>query len=489
MAGELLVNTVPGETRVALMEEERPCEILILRRDAGPATGDVYLGRVKSLKPELGVDLGAGHDGFLPLKEADTPHEGEALLCQITREAVGDKGPRLTTAISLGARYLALLPTGDGVRVSRRIEDEAERERLKSLMTELIAGPEVEREGGGCGYVLRTAVSSLSSGAEAGVLEAEAVLLHSLWDDIMERRNSTEAPARLHRDSGTVESVLRGWGGEVARILVDNGDMLETARAFCERHMPEVTSRLERHSGEPLFELYGVEAELEQALERRVDLPSGGALTFDTTEALTAIDVDSARHAARGGQAETIVETNLEAAHEIAHQVRLRNLGGVIVIDFIRMRDNEDRNRVVTTLREEMEGDSLCQVLGMTRAGLVEMSRRRQRAPLAEVLGEPCDVCGSWAGLKHPRTVGYDILRAVMREQAARPSGGWNVTAAPEVTETFRGAMENDLKELEAMTGATVTLSTDEDFPPERFDIAPGDSSGGAPGESSGENS
>ena len=143
MAGELLVNTVPGETRVALMEGELPCEILILRRDAGPATGDVYLGRVKSLKPELGaafVDMGAGHDGFLPVKGEDTPHEGEAVLCQITREAVGDKGPRLTTAISLGARYLALLPTGDGVKVSRRIEDAAECERLRSLMTDLVAG-------------------------------------------------------------------------------------------------------------------------------------------------------------------------------------------------------------------------------------------------------------------------------------------------------------------------------------------------------------
>lgn len=484
MAGELLVNTVPGETRVALMEGERPSEILILRHDAGPATGDVYLGRVVSLKPELGaafVDLGAGHDGFLPLKEANTPHEGEALLCQITREAVGDKGPRLTTAISLGARNLALLPTGDGVRVSRRIEDKEECERLKSLMAELVVELETEHGGGGCGYVLRTA----AAGVEAGVLEAEAVLLHRLWDDIAERRESTDAPARLHRDSGTVESALRSWSGEVARILVDSGDMLETARAFCQRHMPEVTGKLERHGGEPLFELYGVEAELEQALERRVDLPSGGALTFDTIEALTAIDVDSARHAARGGQAETVLETNLEAAHEIAHQVRLRSLGGVIVIDFIRMHESEDRNRVTAALREEMEGDSLARVFGMTRAGLVEVSRRRQRAPLAELLSEPCDVCGAPARAKTPQTVGYDILRAVMREQAARPSGGWHVTAAPEVTEMFRSAMENDLKKLEAMTGTTVTLSTDEDFPPERFDMAPG----GAPGESSGEDS
>ncbi len=485
MAGELLVNTVPGETRVALMEGELPCEILILRRDAGPATGDVYLGRVKSLKPELGaafVDMGAGHDGFLPVKGEDTPHEGEAVLCQITREAVGDKGPRLTTAISLGARYLALLPTGDGVKVSRRIEDAAECERLRSLMTDLVAGLRTERENGDCGYVLRTA----AAGVEGGALEAEAKLLHDLWEGIAERRESADAPARLHRDSGTLESVLWSWGGEVARILVDSGDMLETARAFCQCRMPEVASRLERHSGEPLFELYGVEAELEQALERRVELPSGSTLTFDAAEALTAIDVDSARHAARGGQAETILETNLEAAHEIARQIRLRALGGIIVIDFIRMRESDDRTRVVTALRETLEGDSLCQALGMTRAGLVEVSRRRQRAPLAELLCEPCSDCGAPARAKTPQTVGYNILRAVIREQAARPSGGWNVTAATEVTAELRSeGMQGDLRELEAAIGTTVTLAADEGFPRGRFDMAPGDKQGDTSGDAS----
>lgn len=467
MAGDLLVNTVPGETRLALMEGDRPCEILILRRDAGPASGDVYLGRVKALKPELGaafVDLGADHDGFLPLKEADAPHEGEALLCQVSREAVGGKGARLTTHISLGARHLALLPLGDGIRVSRRIEDVAEYERLLGL----IAG----RDDGSCGYVLRTA----ASGAGAEVLEAEAGLLQGLWKDVLERREGADAPARLHRESGTLESALRAWGGEAGRILVDSGETLDAARAFCGRHMPELASKLERHEGEPLFECHGVEAELEKALERRVALPCGGALTFDAAEAVTAIDVDSARHASRLGQADIILETNLEAAREIAHQIRLRCLGGVIVIDFIRMRESDDRNRVVAALREGLSGDSLSRVLGMTRAGLVEVSRRRRRAPLAEILIEPCTACGAPARLKTPRTVGYDILRALMREQVARPGANWNVTAAQEVTAVLQGAMGNDLKELEAAIGTTVRLAADDGFPRGRFDMAPGES-------------
>ena len=479
MTGDLVVNTVPGETRVALMEGERPCEILILRRDAGPASGDIYLGRVKALKSELGaafVDLGANRDGFLPLKGEDAPHEGEALLCQVTREAVGDKGARLTTHISLGSRHLALLPTGDGIRVSRRIEDRAECERLFGLMANLTAGGDA-----GGGYVLRTA----ASGAEAKVLEAEAGLLQGLWDEVLERREGVEPPARLYRDSGTIESALRGWGGEAGRILMDSGETLETARAFCERHMPEAASRLEHHKGEPLFELYGVEAELEQALERRIDLPGGGALTFDAAEALTAIDVDSARHATRRGQADTILETNLEAAREIARQIRLRALGGIIVIDFIRMRESEDRNRVVAALRDGLCEDSLARVFGMTRAGLVEVSRRRRRAPLAEFLTEPRGACGAAAGSKTPRAVGYDILRALMREQAARPSSVWNVTASAEVAVDLRDGMADDLKKLEAAIGATVTLAGDDDFTRERFDMAPG----GMSEESSGENS
>ena len=297
MTGDLLVNTVPGEIRLAIMEGERPSDILILRRDAGPATGDGYLSRVKSLQPELGaafLDLGANHDGFLQLKGEDAPHEGESLICQVTREAVGNKEVRLTTTISLGARHLALLPQGNGVKVSRHIKDTAECERLAGLMADLIAA----REDDSCGYVLHTAAAS--AGGE--VLEAEVILLHDLWDDIVKRRESVEAPARLHRDSGTIDAALRAWGGEAERILVDSGETLDAARAFSTTHMPEFASRLERHEGEPLFECYGVETELEQALERRVGLPSGGALTFNATEALTAIDVDSARHASRGGQ-------------------------------------------------------------------------------------------------------------------------------------------------------------------------------------------
>ena len=251
MASDLLINTVPGETRLALMGGKRPSDIMILRRDAGPATGDVYLSRVKSLKPELGaafLDLGADHDGFLPLKEEDAPHEGESLICQVTREAVGNKGVRLTTTISLGARHLALLPQGNGVRVSRRIEDTAECERLTGLMADLIA----DREDDSCGYVLRTAAAS--TGSE--VLEAEVILLHGLWDDIVKRRESVEAPARLHRDSGTIDAALRAWGGEAGRILVDSGETLDAARAFSTTHMPEFASRLECHKGERLNNLH-----------------------------------------------------------------------------------------------------------------------------------------------------------------------------------------------------------------------------------------
>jgi ribonuclease G len=476
MTSDLLVNTVPGEIRLAIMEGERPSDILILRRDAGPATGDVYLSRVKLLKPELGaafLDLGADHDGFLQLKGEDAPHEGELLICQVTREAVGNKGVRLTTTISLGALHLTLFPQGNGVKVSRRIEDTAECERLTSLMANMIAG----REDDSCGYVLHTD----AAGAKGEVLESEVILLHGLWDDIVKRRESVETPACLHRDSGTIDTALRALGGEARRIIVDSGEMLDAARTFFTTHMPEFASRLERHKGEPLFECYGVETELEQALERRVDLPSGGALTFDVTEALTAIDVDSARHASRGGQDDAILETNLEAASEIAHQIRLRSLGGVLVIDFIRMRESAHRNRVVEALREALRSDSLSSVFGMTRAGLVEVSRRRRRAPLAEILTEPCTVCGAPARLKTPRTVGYDVLRALMREQAARPGGGWHITASAKVTAELLGEMKDNLKELEAVIGASVTLVADDDFPRERFDMAPGNTSGETP--------
>ena len=385
------------------------------------------------------VDIGVGRSGFLAAAEArpvgreggnitDFVGEGDAVVVQATTDPVDDKGPRLTTRPTLPGRYLVATPGQDDIRISRRIEDDGERDRLLDLV-EQIAEPDE-------GFILRTAATQ----ADRQDLVRDIEALRAVWRDIEARRVDANAPASLYREFDPLRRVLRDEAGpDLGRIIVDDPDTLAEVRRAAGDLFPAAADRLIAHDGdEPLFEAFDVESQIEAALVPVVALPSGGRLIIEETRSVTAIDVDSAGHTA-GGPEETALAVNLEAAAEIAGQLRLRNLAGHIVVDFISMRQRHSGGQVLDALREAVAADlTQTHVAGFTRLGLVEMTRQRRHASLAEILLAPA----ASGRLKSPQTIALETLRRVPREAAANPAVALIVTASPAVVAAFGRAVE-----------------------------------------------
>ncbi len=445
MRKELLVNATPPETRVALIEDGRVVEVLHERRGRQGLVGNVYLGRVHRVLPGMQaafVSIGLDRDAFLyvedasepaaadfefgdgddpaspPAAEAERPRiddlvrEGQEIVVQVTKDPFGGKGPRVTTGISLAGRTLVFLPGAREVGVSRRVADEAERERLRAIL---------ETFGGG-GFIARTA----ALGRAARDLEPDRRYLAELAARILRRRESSGPPALLHRELDlALRSVRDLAADDVASIRVDDPAAHARVREFLEAVAPDLTKRLELwEEPEPLFESAGVEAEIESALKNRVSLASGSSIVIHQTEALVAIDVNTGRFVGKKGLEDTVFATNREAVPEVARQIRLRDLGGLIVVDFIDMEDPEHRRELFELFEAELSRDrARTRMLPISEFGLIEITRQRSRGNLERVLTHACPECAGSGRVKTDSTAALDLRRALLKPPALYGEG------------------------------------------------------------------
>lgn len=443
MPGTMLVHVGVLETGVAVLRDgalERYWRELREDAEETPRVGDVILGRVQRVLPAMEaafVDIGGARSGFLAARDArgrgaegGRLREGETVLVQVAKEPLAGKGARLVTQLSLAGRHLVLVAPGAGISVSRRIEDEKERARLARLMDEVLAASDEARVPE-TGYILRTA----AVGAEREALTQDAVRLARRWRALSAAREKAQPPALLNREPGLVERVLRDETAEVDRIVIDDAETAESARRYAESVAPELLSRIERYEGsEALFEAHGVEDAIGALDSSRVTLPSGGWITIEETEALTAIDVNSGRYIDAGSLEEASLTVDLEAADALARQLALRGIGGIVVVDFIRLSDERNFARLLASLREALARDRApAEVSALAEFGLVAITRKRERDPLARRFSEACACCAGRGRHKTAAGVGLDILRRAERAASAAPGKKLVGFAAPEV--------------------------------------------------------
>lgn len=480
MSEEILINVTPQETRVAVLYLGAVQELHLERTSQLGLVGNVYLGKVSRVLPGMQsafIDIGLERAAFLHVgdiwqargEEGPQPierllHEGQNVLVQVIKDPIGQKGARLSTQISLAGRFLVYLPQETRIGISQKIEDEAERELLRERLQSIL--PENEQGG----FIIRT----MANIAEDAELAADVEYLHTLWEAIQNRAASSEGPALLYRELDLAHRVLRDFASdETSRILVDSRETCNRLRAFAEDFTRNLADKISLYTAErPLFELYGVEDEIEKALGRRVDLKSGGYLIIDQTEALTTVDVNTGGFTSGRTFDETIFKTNLEAAQAIARQLRLRNLGGIIIIDFIDMEQAEHKAAVLAELAKATARDRTRMTInGFTSLGLVEMTRKRTRESLTRLLCEPCPTCQGRGQIKTAQSVCYEILRALMREARQFPAREYRILASQSVIDLFLDEESQSLAQLSDFIGKPVSLQVESLFTQEQYDI------------------
>lgn len=493
---QYLINFTPQETRVALMQQGAVQELHIERTNSRGIVGNVYLGKVVRVLPgmqsafiEIGLERTAflhvadiwgargesggtntGDNALRPIERILT--EGQSLMVQVLKDPIGTKGARLTTQISIAGRLLVHLPQDKHIGISHRIEDEAERERLRVRIQALVAEAETQNPGSG-GYIVRTVA------ADAGddELAADIAYLRRIWHEIQQRGKDVQPgqlPLLLHHDLTLAQRVLRDMvTHETEAVIVDSRETFQKLSAFATEYVQQVATRLEHYTGErPLFDLHGVEDEIEKALARRVDLKSGGYLIIDQTEAMTTIDVNTGGFVGARSFDDTVFKTNLEAAQTIARQLRLRNLGGIIIADFIDMESEEHQTAVLAELNRALARDhTRITVSGFTQLGLVEMTRKRTRESLAHVLCEVCPTCGGRGEIKTAQTICYEILRELLREARQFNAREMRVVAAPVVIDLFLDEESQALAMLSDFIGRPISLHAENGYSQEQFDI------------------
>ena len=499
MSQEILINVSAAEIRIAVVEDGR---LQALSRERtlgadGEATagrsfvGDIVLGRVLKVLPAVQaafVEIGRERAGFLGAREARSlggPHdlsgeheppigelvrEGEEVLVQIVKDPIGEKGARLSASVTIPGRLCVLAPFQPGVALSRRIEDEAERARLAALGEALIAeaGDELVA---GAGYIFRTA----AIGSSLEELREDAIRLAHDWQDILAARRKAKPPALLHRDLGPVARVLRDIvRDDTARILIDDAEAAEAARAFCRRAMPEAEARIALFAGPgALFDLYDLETDIDGLLHPRVPLPCGGWITIEGTEALTAVDVNSGSFTEASGLEDTSLTVNLQAADELGRQLRLRGIGGLIVVDFMHMKEDAHVDRVLEALTQSLSRDGTpVTVSRPSPLGLVEITRKRVREPLRSLLSERCAACAGQGMLRRPDAVAMDVLRRIEASARAAPGKPIHVRAATEIIRWIEDQGESLRAALARKGAANVKFEEDETCSRERYDVA-----------------
>ena len=478
---EILINVTPQETRAAVMRTGVAHELHIERSSQRGLVSNVYLGRVKRVLPGMQsafIDIGLERSAFLHVAdiwenrnhgEAAKPiekvlFEGQSILAQVIKDPIGTKGARLSTQISIAGRLLVYLPQETHIGVSQRIEDDAEREALRARLNQLLPA------GHRGGYIIRTQAETATDQA----FLADIDYLDRQWRTLLEATQSSAVPALLYQDLDLALRVLRDFvGDDTTRILVDSRGTHQRMQAFAENYLASAVGRLEPYSGErPLFDLYGVEAEIERALSRRVELKSGGYLIIDQTEALTTVDVNTGGFVGGRNFDDTIFKTNLEAAQVIARQLRLRNLGGIIICDFIDMDTEEHREAVLDEFKKALARDhTRITVSGFSALGLVEMTRKRTRESLAHLLCEPCPTCQGRGEVKTAQTVCYEILREIVREARQFNAREFRILASQAVIDLFLDEESASLAELSDFIAKPVSLQVETLYGQEQYDV------------------
>ncbi|TDR80387.1 RNAse G [Paludibacterium purpuratum] len=478
---QILVNITPQETRVAVLEDAIVQELHIERSASRGIVGNIYLGQVKRVLPGMQsafIEIGLERAAFLHiadvLEQRQHPtepqriekmlFEGQTVLVQVIKDPIGTKGARLSTQISLAGRFLVHLPQETHIGISQKIENEEERQSLKSRL-ELLLPPDMPH-----GFIIRTSAET----ANDETLAADVDYLSKLWSDIRYKSKNLPAQSLLYEDLPLSLRVLRDMVSEATeQVIVDSTENYSRMTEFAEQYVTLAVDKIQRYSGErPLFELHGIEAEIDKALARRVNLKFGGYLIIDQTEAMTTIDVNTGGFVGNRNFDETIFKTNLEATQALARQLRLRNLGGIIIVDFIDM-DNEDhRSAVLNELAKSLARDRTRVTLnGFTSLGLVEITRKRTRESLAHVLCETCPQCQGRGEVKTAQTVCYEIQREIVREARQFEARGFRILAAQPVIDMFLDEESQSLAMLVDFIGKPVSLSVEASYTQEQFDV------------------
>jgi ribonuclease G len=485
MSKEILINVTPQETRVAILENGVLQELYIERIKRKGLVGNIYVGKVVRVLPGMDaafIDIGLERAAFLhasdiePVFDEETEaalpsrsisqlmHEGKKVLVQVVKDPMGTKGARLTTNITIPSRYLVLLPNAETIGVSSKIEDEDTRRRLKDMLmvhNDLI---------GEAGYILRTAAEQ----ATPDSLRRDIKFLNKLWLSIEDQKKNAAPGTVVHQDLPLHLRVLRDMvDDDLEKIRIDSRENCKLMNDFAAKYVSELTATIEHYPGErPIFDLYGVEDEIQKALDRKVQLKSGGYLIIDQTEAMTTIDVNTGAFVGHRNLEETIYKTNLEAAQAIVRQLRLRNLGGIIIIDFIDMLEEEHKRQVMRALNKCLDKDhaktNVCEVSSL---GLVEMTRKRTRESLEHILCEVCPTCEGRASIKTAETVCFEIFREILREARQFDAQKLMVLAAQDVIDLLLDEESSSLAELEDFVGIPIRLQVELMYTQEQYDV------------------
>ncbi len=484
MTEDILINCTPQETRVGVMQAGVPQELHIERAANRGLVGNIYVGKVARVLPGMQsafIEIGLERAAFLhvadiweerkstlsaaPAKPIERIlSEGQSRLVQVIKDPLGTKGARLSTQISIAGRLVVYLPQDPHIGISQRIEDETERQLLREKLAQLLSADETG------GFIIRTVAETATEAELRGDIE----YLKKLWHGIRGRALTAPAPTLLYQDLSLAQRVLRDIAGEsTGRIIIDSRENFQKLQEFAAEYTPKVLEKLEHYTGErPLFDLHNVEDEIERALSRRVELKSGGYLILEQTEAMTTIDVNTGGYVGVRNFDDTIFKTNLEAAQVIARQLRLRNLGGIIIIDFIDMESAEHRSAVLAELNKALARDrTRISVNGFTGLGLVEMTRKRTRESLEHVLCEPCTTCGGRGVVKTAQTVCYEVLREILREARQFNAREFRILASQSVIDLFLEEESQSLAMLGDFIGKPVSMQVETSYGQEQFDI------------------
>lgn len=481
MSEEILINITPPETRVAVIENGVLQELIIERSRERGLVGNIYKGEVCRVLPGMQaafVDIGLPKAAFIHLsdlcaKELEKRgseviehylHEGQHIVVQVVKDPLGSKGARLTMEISIPSRYQVYMPYSNNSGVSQRIECEAERARLRACL-------DVFRQANHCGgFIARTAAECV----EESILIADMTFLLKLWESILEKIADAEPKQFIHKDLPLSVRTLRDLYKEgIDRVRVDSRETYYRLLEFAEVFVPEIVPVIEHYTGEcPVFDIYSVEDEIKKALERKVKLKSGGYLIFDQTEAMTTVDVNTGGYVGGRNLEETIFKTNLEAAQTIARQLRLRNLGGIIIIDFIDMKSEDHKKQVLQALERNLEKDrAKTKITEVSVLGLVEMTRKRTRESLEHILCEPCSACGGRGVLKTAESMCLEIFREIIREVRLYKVQTLLVLASNEVVEMLLDEEADMLAELEIFLGVRIKFRAEAQYNQEQYDV------------------
>ena len=493
MPNELIINVRSFETRIALLEDRVLAELYLERTKDRGIVGNIYKGKVVKVLPGMQaafVDIGLEKAAFLYVSDVyggmedyeeigfqgeemtlyfnpsspieDLLSEGQEIMVQVSKEPLGTKGTRITSHITLPGRYLVFMPTVDHIGVSRRIKDEKERRRLRELVQS------IKPSAGG--YIVRTA----SEGADTDEIRNDMEFLLHLWENFQRKRETSPAPSLIHNDLTMVLRVIRDiLSPLVNRIVIDSREEYENIRSFINMYMPKQKYEITLYEGqEPVFDAYGIEMEIDKISGRKVWLKSGGYIVIDMAEALVAIDVNTGRYVGKRNLADTILKTNLEAAKEIAYQLRLRNIGGIIIIDFIDMDREGDREKVYQFLEESLKKDrQKTSIFKISELGLIEMTRKRTRESITRILSEPCPYCEGGGLIKSKTTLCYDIFRQIERTSSELGGHSIMVEVNPEIAGLLYEEERTGVEELERKLQKKIVVKGKPGFHQEQFNI------------------